>query len=89
MRREIGKKKWMLLPVCVCILFAQIVPAAENSPVKCLMIGMEPHGEANIMVDTLSDIEKNYPVGDSPYATRRQNVLYRLPETDYDWIPTA
>ncbi|MFH1737965.1 MAG: ThuA domain-containing protein [bacterium] len=43
------------------LLFSQMVCAADQPPVKCLWIGLEPHGEAGIYKETLSDIEANYP----------------------------
>jgi hypothetical protein len=34
--------------------------AAEEGPVKCLMMGMGPHGDV-VMTDALEDIKANYP----------------------------
>ena len=53
----------MLPTVFVAILAAFLAcPAAaaeDEAPVKCLMMGMGPHGE-NVMDDVLADIKENY-----------------------------
>jgi len=52
-----------LLPVLAIVAVA-LAPAAwaqdAEAPVKCLMMGMGPHGE-NTMDDALRDIAENYP----------------------------
>jgi type 1 glutamine amidotransferase len=42
------------------IFVALTAPADELPPVKCLMMGMGPHGEVT-MTDVLADIQTNYP----------------------------
>ena len=42
--------------VCPTLLFA-----AESEPVQCLLIGREPHREAGVLDEALSDIQENYP----------------------------
>lgn len=58
----------MLRPVhsllfVVAVLAVAVCPAAafaQEPPVKCLMMGMGPHGE-NVMDNVLADIKANYP----------------------------
>jgi type 1 glutamine amidotransferase len=63
------------LSVCLCLFVIGVVPlvavhAEEPPPVKCLMVGMGPHGEVT-MTDVLADIKANYP---SVEITATENV---------------
>ncbi len=51
----------LLLVIGFAVLLPQSVLAADKPPVKCLMVGMEPHGEPGIWKDVLTDIKDNYP----------------------------
>ena len=46
--------------IAVLALVGIFGASAEEAPVKCLMMGMGPHGE-NTMDDVLRDIQENYP----------------------------
>lgn len=51
-------------PFALFLAAACLFPAlavAEQVPVKCLQIGLEPHKEAGIWNDVLADIKANYP----------------------------
>ncbi len=50
--------------VCFSFVLPQILLAADLPPVKCLMVGKEPHGTPGIWNDVLVDIEENYPTVD-------------------------
>ncbi len=52
------------------LAMASLGAFAEEAPVKCLMMGMGPHGE-NTMDDVLRDIAENYP---SVAITASENV---------------
>ncbi|MCC6490799.1 MAG: ThuA domain-containing protein [Candidatus Hydrogenedentes bacterium] len=63
----------MYLPVVLAaIAAAMAVPALaeEPAPVKCLLMGMGPHGDV-VLTDTLEDIKANYP---SVQITPTENV---------------
>lgn len=51
----------LFLVMGIGLLLPQTVFAAEQPPVKCLLIGLEPHGEPGVLNETLMDIKGNYP----------------------------
>lgn len=59
-----------ILSIIMMAAFAVLSAFAEEAPVKCLMMGMGPHGE-NTMDDVLRDIAENYP---SVAITASENV---------------
>jgi hypothetical protein len=46
--------------LAAALFVAMPAQAAEEGPVKCLMMGMGPHGDV-VMTDALEDIKANYP----------------------------
>lgn len=58
MTRRIG---WIAIAgMLAALLVYPAVVYATKGPVKCLMVGLGPHGE-NVMDDVLRDIKENYP----------------------------
>ena len=58
------KVKWMWIIGFGIIMGLWMSPMAfsiEKAPVKCLLIGKEPHGEAGILNETLKEIQEKYP----------------------------
>lgn len=56
-------RRIQLVSFAVVLTALLVCPAAfcaEEAPVKCLMMGLGPHGE-NVMDDVLKDIKENYP----------------------------
>ena len=51
----------LLIPALLIVMSLGPAFSAETQPVTCLMIGLEPHGDAGIYEETLQDIAANYP----------------------------
>ncbi len=54
-------RRVLFICICVGVLLPQSLPAADQPPVKCLMVGMEPHRDAGVWKDVVADINANYP----------------------------
>jgi type 1 glutamine amidotransferase len=51
----------LLLALLTCVVVTWPSAAATSEPVKCLMIGNEPHGDSGVMSEAIADINENYP----------------------------
>lgn len=56
--------------VAIAVALAVPVSAEDPAPVKCLMMGMGPHGDV-VLTDALEDIKANYP---SVAITASENI---------------
>lgn len=63
----------LFLTIGVGLLFSPMLFAAEQPPVKCLLIGLEPHGEVGILKETLGYIKENCPTVDIT-AVEKENL---------------
>ncbi len=57
-------KKLTLIAVVLTVcgfMGSNSVYSEELPPVKCLLVGMEPHRDAGILKDTVKDIQDNFP----------------------------
>lgn len=55
-KRSLFHAIWML-----CLVLSLAAWAQESKPVQCLMIGLEPHGEAGVMRNAVDDINTTFP----------------------------
>ncbi len=58
------KAKIFLFAGCLVIAgiaLPPLLPASPPPPVKCLLVGLEPHGEAGVLQGTLAEIKERYP----------------------------
>lgn len=57
--------RWMLFSLLFMVAAGSVPPielwAQEQPPVKCLLVGLEPHREPGVLKETLADIRENYP----------------------------
>lgn len=53
------KQRWIW--VLAAVLCVSVFGAAAENPVKCLLVGKEPHGEAGILNDTVAYINEHFP----------------------------
>lgn len=47
--------------VWIGLLFMPLMTGTQDAPVKCLLIGLEPHGETGVLNETVSAINMDFP----------------------------
>ena len=84
---------WLRIGLFLAIgmgLFPHTLFAEQTPPVKCLWIGLEPHGESGVLKDTLSDLETNYPTVDITTVEKENLEALRYENlTKYDVLVVA
>jgi len=61
MTRQHRVRLYVFLAVVLWSVSPGVVLGADEDPVKCLLIGLEPHGEKGILLETLDRIKSDYP----------------------------